>query len=94
MADYFTDRGNVINRDNGRFNVTQKDSDKFRFKVPNLRNIDKTAPYFHDGTQKTIRDAVMTMGKYQSPNGITEKDALLIEKFLLTLTGEYNGKPL
>ncbi len=94
MGDYFSDRGNVIKRDNGRFNVTQKDSDKFRFKVPNLRNIDKTAPYFHDGTQKTVLDAVKTMGRYQSPSGLTEKDAQLIEKFLLTLTGEYNGKPL
>ncbi len=94
MGDYFADRGNIIKRDNGRFNVTQKESDKFRFKVPTLRNIDKTGPYFHDATQKTIRDAVTMMGRYQSPTGLTQKDADLIEKFLLTLTGEYNGKPL
>lgn len=93
-GDYLGDRGNVIKRDNGRFNVTQKDSDRFRFKVPTLRNLDKTAPYFHDGTQATLLDAVRMMGKYQSPMPLSDQDAELIVKFLLTLTGEYNGKPL
>lgn len=94
MKDYFADRGDVIKRDNGRFNVTQKESDKFRFKVPTLRNIEKTAPYFHDATQKKLLDAVKSMGKYQTPSTPSDKESESIEKFLRTLTGEYNGKPL
>lgn len=92
--DYFEDRGNVIKRDNGRFNVTQKESDRFHFKVPMLRNLDKTGPYFHDASQTTILDAVKLMGKYQSPVPLSDHDAELIVKFILTLTGEYNGKAL
>lgn len=50
MGDYFTDRGSVTKADFGRFNVTQRENDKHVFKVPSLRNISQTYPYFHDGS--------------------------------------------
>lgn len=58
MKDYFSDRGNITKSDYGRFNVTQQESDRFVFKVPSLRNVELTAPYFHDATAKTLEDAV------------------------------------
>ncbi len=59
LGDYFSDRGNVTKPDFGRFNVTKNEDDKFVFKVPMLRNVALTAPYFHDGTAKTLEDAVV-----------------------------------
>ena len=57
--DYFADRGlEMTEEDNGRFKQTKADRDKHRFKVPGLRNIALTAPYFHDGSMKTMKDAV------------------------------------
>ncbi|HJP19601.1 MAG: cytochrome B6 [Gammaproteobacteria bacterium] len=94
MGDYFADRGNITKTDHGRFNVTGIERDRFLFKVPSLRNVALTAPYFHDGDAKTLKDAVHTMAKYQLGRIITEKEAELIVKFLNTLTGEYNEKSL
>jgi cytochrome c peroxidase len=94
MGDYFRERGNVNNADYGRFNVTKQESDKFVFKVPSLRNVGVTAPYFHDGSAKTLEEAVAIMFKYQLGRSAPEKDKQLIVKFLHTLTGEYKGKPL
>ncbi|MCG3197475.1 MAG: hypothetical protein GHCLOJNM_01961 [bacterium] len=93
-ADYFVDRGDVIKRDYGRFNHTSNEKDRFKFKVPTLRNIEKTGPYFHDGTVTDLLEAVKTMGKYQSPTPLTDSEAELIVKFLLSLTGEYAGKSI
>jgi len=94
LGDYFEDRGNVSEADYGRFSVTRKEKDRFVFKVPSLRNVELTAPYFHDGSQKTLLDATNTMMKYQL--GIIPKktDVLLIVEFLKTLTGQYQGKSL
>lgn len=93
-ADYFVDRGDVLKRDYGRFNHTANEKDRFKFKVPTLRNIEKTGPYFHDGTVTDLLEAVKFMGKYQSPTPLSETDARLIVQFLLSLTGEYNGKSI
>lgn len=93
MRDYFKDRGHVTQADHGRFNVTGVPEHTHVFKVPSLRNVALTAPYFHDGSQQTLEQAVATMGKYQLNVTIPPRDIALIVHFLRTLTGEYDGKP-
>lgn len=88
VRDYFEDRGDVTQADLGRFNVTGLESDKHVFKVPSLRNVALTAPYFHDGSAATLEDAIRVMGRYQLGREIPEKDAATIRAFLETLTGE------
>jgi cytochrome c peroxidase len=95
MSPYFEDRGGQLTRaDLGRFNVTGNASDKYMFKVPTLRNVALTGPYFHDGNAKTLEDAVHMMGKYQLGRVLSKTETDLIVEFLRTLTGELNGKPL
>lgn len=93
--DYFADRGGKIkDEDLGRYNVTKKEEDRHMFKVPTLRNLAVTFPYFHDGQAETLNDAIGKMGLYQNVKPLTVGQVNDIEKFLLTLTGEYNGKLL
>jgi len=94
FGDYFSDRGNITKADFGRFNVTKNEDDKFTFKVPMLRNVALTAPYFHDGTAKTLEDAVQVMTRYQLGRDPSAKETHLLVKFLHTLTGEYKGQSL
>ena len=94
MGDYFGKRGKMTDVDFGRFNVTKKEADKHSFKVPSLRNVALTAPYFHDGSAKTLNDAVDVMFQFQLGRQASAEDKALIVKFLHTLTGELNGKPL
>lgn len=94
MGDYFARRGSVTEADLGRFNVTKNEADKNMFKVPTLRNVALTAPYFHDGSAKTLNDAVDVMFKFQLGRAAPQQDKELIVKFLRTLTGEYRGQPL
>jgi len=93
-SDYFAARGNVTDADNGRYNVTKREADRYKFKVPTLRNVALTAPYFHDGTQPDLRSAVVAMARYQRGIVLAEGEVAAIVKFLETLTGEYQGKPL
>jgi len=72
----------------GRFNVTKKNRDKYHFKVPTLRNISKTAPYLHDGTQKNLHDVIEFMIDYQLGVILNEQEIDKIESFLKTLDGE------
>jgi cytochrome c peroxidase len=88
MGDYFADRGNVTEADNGRYNVTKKESDRFVFKVPSLRNVALTAPYFHDGSAKTLEQAVRVMAKYQLGRTLNNKEIVYLVDFLNSLTGE------
>lgn len=94
FGDYFADRGNITEADYGRFTVTKREADRFVFKVPSLRNVALTAPYFHDGTQRTLDEAVSVMMKYQLGRIPEKNDILLIVTFLKTLTGQYQGKLL
>ena len=73
--------------DFGKYNITKNEDDKFYFKVPSLRNIELTAPYFHDGKTKTLKEAVEEMIKYQIGFLIEEEEVNNIIKFLKTLTG-------
>ena len=93
-ADYFADRGNPLGSDKGRIGATNKEEDLHRFKVPNLRNVELTHPYMHDGTVTTLDESVAIMGKYLSGIPVSDADRKLIVAFLRTLTGEYQGKPL
>lgn len=94
LHDYFADRGNVTKVDYGRFNVTGLEEDRYVFKVPSLRNIALTAPYFHDASADNLDAAVVTMAYYQLGRQITSADRIRLVAFLRTLTGEYLGKPL
>jgi len=72
----------------GRFAVTGLDADRFKFKVPTLRNVELTYPYFHDGAAKTLTDAVDTMGHLQLGKSFTDAENADIVAFLKTLTGD------
>lgn len=93
-ADYFAARGNLTEADYGLYNFTHKAEDKYKFKVPTLRNIAQTAPYFHDASAKTLEDAVRKMGKYQAGKNFSDQEVADITAFLRTLTGEYKGRPV
>lgn len=72
----------------GRSAVTGKDSDRFNFKVPTLRNVELTYPYFHDGGAATLTEAVDIMGRLQLGKKFSQEENASIVAFLKTLTGE------
>ncbi|MFV1983735.1 MAG: cytochrome-c peroxidase [Thiohalomonadales bacterium] len=72
----------------GRFSQTKKESDKFVFKVPLLRNIELTAPYFHDGSTWDLNEAVDIMAEFQLGVKLSRNENKNIVAFLKTLTGE------
>ena len=72
----------------GRVAVTGADADRFNFKVPTLRNVELTYPYFHDGAADTLAEAVDTMGRIQLGKKFTPEENAKIVAFLKTLTGE------
>ena len=74
--------------DEGRYAVTKNEKDKYVFKVPPLRNVLMTSPYFHDGSVDRIRDAVMIMGKVQLEQTLTDDQTGDIVLFLQSLTGQ------
>ena len=75
-------------KDPGRFQVTKQEADKMVFKVPGLRNIEKTAPYYHDGSVATLDDAVRKMGEVQLGKQLTAEEIGSITTFLKSLTGD------
>jgi cytochrome c peroxidase len=68
--------------------VTGKDADRFKFKVPTLRNVELTYPYFHDGEAETLTEAVDVMGRLQLGRQFNETENAQIVAFLKTLTGD------
>jgi len=84
-------------KDKGRSSVTKSPSDDMTFKVPQLRNIERTAPYFHDASSSSLDSAVKTMAEYQLKKEISAEDAGSIVTWLKTLTGtipsEFIRKP-
>jgi cytochrome c peroxidase len=80
--------------DAGRFRVTGAPRDRGVFRVPSLRNVAVTAPYFHDGRAATLESAVDTMAKVQLGRTLKADEIDLIVQFLRTLTGRYRGAPL
>ncbi|WP_455628159.1 cytochrome c peroxidase [Parabacteroides chinchillae] len=92
---YFDYRGTgLTDGDNGRFAVTQNESDRHKFKTPTLRNVMITYPYMHDGSIKTMEDAIRVMHQFQIGKNITDPEIKKIIAYLNTLTGEYNGTML
>ena len=87
-GNYFEDRRDLSEEDYGRYTVTKDELDKFVFRVPSLRNVTLTAPYFHNGSVKELEKAIKIMSKYQLGKEMSEKHAQSIIKFLGTLTGE------
>ncbi len=74
--------------DTGRMGVTGNTSDRLMFKVPSLRNVEKTGPYFHTGKVATLDEAVRLMGEYQLDRKLDDKQIAQIVAWLKTLTGE------
>jgi len=74
--------------DYGKYEETKAEADKFMFFIPQLRNVAKTAPYFHDGSITDLDDAVKIMGKAQLNKDLTDEQVNDIVTFLNTLTGD------
>ena len=92
MADYFKFRGNETDADQGRCDVTKREQDRHVFRVPSLRNIALTHPYFHDGSVTTLTQAVEIMAKYQLGRYLTVNELAQLVAFLESLTGEVRGE--
>lgn len=94
----FADNGYVkqydLMADTGRFQVTQQEADKHVFKVPTLRNVALTAPYFHNGAVPTLEDAVKVMAKTQLNQDLNATQVNDIVAFLKGLTGEFPDQQL
>lgn len=90
--DYFATRARKPSEaDMGLFNFTKNADDKHKFKVPTLRNIAQTYPYFHDGSAKTLEEAIAIMSTHQIGKKFAHDEIAEIASFLRTLTGEYEG---
>lgn len=87
LGDYFAGRPTTKN-DLGRYNVTRREEDRHVFKVPSLRNVALTAPYFHDGSADALDKAVVVMARYQLGRELAPRDIEAIVAFLNTLSGE------
>ena len=90
----FARRPTITQADLGRLTITGLESDRYVFRVPSLRNVALTAPYFHDGSAPSLEEAVAIMARVQLGRTIDDHDIELIVKFLQTLTGQYQGRPL
>jgi cytochrome c peroxidase len=76
------------NKDVGRFETTKDEADRYQFRVSMLRNIGKTAPYFHDGSVKSLDEAVKIMAAIQLGIDLGDDDTAAIVAFLNSLTGD------
>ena len=85
---YYWDFTNSNHRDKGRYELTKKSEDEYIFKVPQLRNVEKTYPYFHDGSVETLEEAIRIMGMTESNRQLNEVDVENIAAFLRSLTGK------
>jgi cytochrome c peroxidase len=89
VREYFARRGGAVtDADKGRFNVTQAPADMHKFKVPTLRNVALTPPYFHDGYAETLERAVELMAHHQLGRTLTPDETKKIVAFLKALDGE------
>lgn len=93
MGDYFAQRGGSGEADLGRYAVTHTAGDLHVFKVPGLRNVTQTAPYFHDASARTLEDAIDVMFKYQLGRVGSKEDKAYIVQFLKTLSSAPVGQP-
>jgi cytochrome c peroxidase len=87
MEDYFAGRKQT-KADQGLFNRTAREEDRHKFKVPSLRNVAMTGPYFHDGGTSTLEGAVNTMARTQLGLQLSDADRGRLVAFLKSLTGQ------
>jgi len=87
FKDYWLETGSQA-IDAGRFNETKVPADKYLFKVPSLRNVAMTSPYFHDGSVQTLPQAVRIMAKLQLNKELTDQETQDLLAFLNSLTGK------
>jgi cytochrome c peroxidase len=87
VEDYWVATGST-NIDKGRIDVTGDPSDLYVFRVPSLRNVAKTPPYFHDGSVATLPEAVKVMARVQLGVSLSDADTHDIVAFLESLTGD------
>lgn len=97
VGNYFTDRvargkGELTEFDKGRMLGTRKPQDVHVFRVPSLRNVELTAPYFHDGAVETLDEAILLMGRHQLGVDLPAEDRRAIAAFLGSLTGKELAK--
>jgi len=94
-GDYFASRGTPrTDADEGRAAVTHDEADRGVFKVPTLRNVARTQPYFHDGSAPDVASAVRSMARFQLGVVLPEAEVADLVAFLDSLTGQYQGKAL
>lgn len=74
-------------KDEGRAKLTKNDAERHVFKVPSLRNIEKTGPYLHDGSRKTLEETIALMGEHQLGKTLSASEVQSIATFLRALTG-------
>lgn len=74
-------------KDTGRYEVTKVEADRFFFKVPSVRNVEKTAPYFHDASAQTLTEAIRMMGTHQLGRALEDAEVQSIVAFLKSLSG-------
>jgi cytochrome c peroxidase len=87
VKDYWVETGSP-KIDPGRFSITKKEEDRYVFRVPMLRNVAKTAPYFHDGSVESLDRAVRVMASVQLGRALDDRTVADVVAFLDALTGE------
>lgn len=75
-------------KDNGRYDVTKNEAERYFFKVPSLRNVEKTGPYLHDGSKDDLSQVVSMMAEYQLGRQLGDDDVAAIVAYLGALTGD------
>jgi cytochrome c peroxidase len=80
-------REDLVPTDLGRYTLTGREADRRVFRVPSLRNVALTAPYFHDGSAPTLQDAVRLVARYQLGREVPARDLRCLLAFLRSLTG-------
>lgn len=94
MGDFLGEKSRASGADQGRYHITGRPEDRYLFKVPSLRNVARTSPYFHDGATASLPEAVRIMARYQLGIELTRTETDQIVAFLESLTGRYQGRPL
>ena len=92
MKTYFDVTHDPSETDLGRYHVTKRERDRYVFRVPPLRNVEQTAPYFHDGSVATLEEAVAIMIEYQLGLEVRQQDVDQLSAFLRSLTGQLAGE--
>jgi len=92
MEEYLEARPDQSPADLGRFAITHREEDRHVFRVPGLRNVAETAPYFHDGSAATLEEAVQVMARHQLGRRLDDTQVTALVAFLRSLTGELPGR--